>query len=131
MSAIVHEWTRAGSEDTGERYPPCVECGFIQHVHKRGSRVRIYPAPTWRNAFQVPHSLHEVSFRRCCLTIMSNTRFIPVKAMKEMMAILGPKKSSLERLRSLTIPFGTSEGDERFSKRCMVVILSTDFHGFL
>src|SRR5437667_2579462 len=34
MSAIVHEWTRAGSEDTGERYPPCVECGFVQHVHR-------------------------------------------------------------------------------------------------
>src|SRR3989442_1388496 len=54
--------------DLSRPSPQCVECGFIQHVHKRGCRtlsggqvMRIYPARTWdpawgagNNAFQVP-----------------------------------------------------------------------------
>src|SRR2546421_5634846 len=77
-------------------------------------------AGTWRKAFQVPHSLHEVSFRRCCLIIVSNTKLILVSAMNEKKTILGPKRSSVEWFGSPAIISGASEGNEHFSKGCMI-----------
>jgi len=55
---------KGGIDETsrsGLQVPPIVDSGFIQHVHKGGSRERIYPARTSRSGLQVPERMmHEV-----------------------------------------------------------------------